>query len=192
VWADGYSNFGVQVQRELYEIPDWPLGSHRTPMEPNADLTPPGLAASDMNAKQRELLMQLIDVYASQMTPDVAAERLTAIRKAGIEKITFAWAGSIEPNERHYYRVQGPTFLIEFDNTQNNANHIHTVWRDFDGDFGRDLLREHYRNAPHPALTGGPGAGHNSCGTGTAGPGTAHRPGGRVTANVLRHRRSAK
>jgi hypothetical protein len=112
-------------------------------------LSPPGLAASDMNAKQRELLMQLIDVYASQMTPDVAAERLAAIRKAGIEKITFAWAGSIEPNERHYYRVQGPTFLIEFDNTQNNANHIHSVWRDFANDFGRDLLRDHLTAVAH-------------------------------------------
>jgi hypothetical protein len=112
-------------------------------------LTPPGVAASAMTPKQRELLMQLIDAYAAQMTADIAAERLAAIKKAGVEKITFAWAGSVEPNERHYYRVQGPTFLIEFDNTQNNANHIHSVWRDFANDFGRDLLREHLVAVAH-------------------------------------------
>ena len=61
--------------------------------------------------------------------------------KAGLEKIAFAWAGPVEPGQKHYYRVQGPTFLIEFDNTQNDGNHIHSVWRDFESDFGRDLLR---------------------------------------------------
>ena len=60
-------------------------------------------------------------------------ERLAQIKKAGVEKIGFAWAGPIEPGQKHYYRVQGPTFLIEFDNTQNNGNHIHSVWRDFAG-----------------------------------------------------------
>jgi hypothetical protein len=112
-------------------------------------LTPPGIAASALTPKQRELLVQLIEVYAAQMTADVAAERMAAIRRAGIEKVSFAWAGSVEPNERHYYRVQGPTFLIEFDNTQNNANHIHSVWRDFANDFGRDLLREHLEAVAH-------------------------------------------
>jgi len=112
-------------------------------------LSPPGVAASAMNPKQRELLMQLIDVYASQMTADIAAERLAAIKKAGVEKITFSWAGPVEPGARHYYRVQGPTFLIEFDNTQNNGNHIHSVWRDFANDFGRDLLREHLMAVAH-------------------------------------------
>ena len=67
----------------------------------------------------------------------------------GLDKITFAWAGRVEPGKKHYYRVQGPTFLIEFDNVQNNGNHIHSVWRDFQGDFGRDLLREHLAAYPH-------------------------------------------
>ena len=61
----------------------------------------------------------------------------------------FAWAGGTNPGEGNYYRVQGPTFLLEFDNTQNNAKHIHTVWRDFQGDFGEDLLRRHYEQVPH-------------------------------------------
>ena len=69
------------------------------------------------------------------------------IKIAGIDNITFAWAGRSSAGRRHYYRVQGPTFLIEFDNTQNDGNHVHSVWRDFKGDFGRDLLREHLRTS---------------------------------------------
>jgi hypothetical protein len=112
-------------------------------------LSPPGIAASAMTPKQRELLMQLIEVYTSQMSPDLAAERQAEVKKGGVDKITFAWAGPVEPGMRHYYRVQGPMFLIEFDNTQNNGNHIHSVWRDFDSDFGRDLLREHLAAVKH-------------------------------------------
>jgi hypothetical protein len=112
-------------------------------------LSPPGIAATAMTAKQRELLMQLIAVYTGQMTPDIAAERKAEFEKAGVDKIAFAWAGPVAPGERHYYRVQGPTFVIEFDNTQNNGNHIHSVWRDFESDFGRDLLREHLAAVQH-------------------------------------------
>ena len=82
------------------------------------------------------------------MTADIAAERMAEIKKA-LDMIGFAWAGPVEPGQRHYYRVQGPTFLVEFDNTQNNGNHIHSVWRDFDSDFGRDLLREHLSAVKH-------------------------------------------
>ena len=112
-------------------------------------LTPGGIGADKLNARQREMLMAVIDSYASAMAADIASERLERIKKAGIEKVTFAWAGAAARGERHYYRVQGPTFLIEFDNTQNNANHIHSVWRDFQGDFGRDLLREHLKAVAH-------------------------------------------
>jgi hypothetical protein len=112
-------------------------------------LSPVGVSASAMTPKQRELLMQVIEAYTSHMAADTAAERLNQLRKAGVEKIAFAWAGPIEPGKQHYYRVQGPTFLIEFDNTQNNGNHIHSVWRDFSGDFGRDLLREHVKGVVH-------------------------------------------
>ena len=76
--------------------------------------------------------------------------RLARVFEAGFENVGFAWAGSLEPGQPHYYRVQGPSFLIEYDNTQNDANHVHMVWRDFSGDFGDDLLREHYRTAAHP------------------------------------------
>ena len=112
-------------------------------------LSPVGIPGSALTASQRALLRKLIDVYTGYMADDIAADRLTRIEKAGWDKIAFAWAGSLERGQKHYYRVQGPTFLIEYDNTQNDANHIHSVWRDFSGDFGEDLLREHLRNTPH-------------------------------------------
>jgi hypothetical protein len=112
-------------------------------------LAPGGIGAASLSAAQQKMLMAVIDSYASAMAPDIASERLDRIRKAGGEKITFAWAGDAARGQRHYYRVQGPTFLIEFDNTQNNANHIHSVWRDFQGDFGRDILREHLKAVAH-------------------------------------------
>ena len=112
-------------------------------------LAPVGVPASLLNERQRKMLDGLIDEYLARMPEDLAGERREKLRRAGLEKVYFAWAGNGEPHTPHYYRVQGPTFLIEYDDTQNNANHIHTVWRDFDGDFGRDLLREHYQNNPH-------------------------------------------
>ncbi len=118
----------------------------------NVDITPlspAGLAAAAMTAPQRDLLMKLLDVYIGAMAGDIAADRLDRVHKAGVEKIAFAWAGATERGRKHYYRVQGPTFLIEYDNTQNDANHIHSVWRDFNGDFGRDILREHLRSVAH-------------------------------------------
>jgi hypothetical protein len=112
-------------------------------------LSPTGLPTTSMTAAQRDLLMKLIDTYAGKMTPDLAEDRIARLRKAGVDKIGFAWAGPIERGQKHYYRIQGPTFLVEYDNTQNDGNHIHSVWRDFDRDFGRDLLREHLKSSPH-------------------------------------------
>jgi hypothetical protein len=112
-------------------------------------LSPSGLDAGAMSAAQRDLLMKLLDVYIGKMAGDIAGDRLARVRKAGVEKIAFAWAGETERGKKHYYRVQGPTFLVEYDNTQNDGNHIHSVWRDFNGDFGRDLLREHLRSVAH-------------------------------------------
>jgi len=112
-------------------------------------LSPTGLAASAMTAKQREMLLAVIETYTSSMAPDIAADRLAQLRTAGLDKIAFAWAGESEPGKKHYYRLQGPTFLVEYDNTQNDGNHVHSVWRDFNGDFGRDRLREHVHGVPH-------------------------------------------
>jgi hypothetical protein len=66
-----------------------------------------------------------------------------------LDKIYFAWAGAREPGIGHYYRVQGPTFVLELDNTQNGANHVHALWRDTERDFGKDLLKEHYEHGHH-------------------------------------------
>ncbi len=107
-----------------------------------------GVAASQMTAAQRATLLKLIEEHAGAQTDPIARDRL-ARAKDTLTSVKFAWMGGAEKNEAHYYRVQGPSFLIEFDNTQNNANHIHQVWRDFKGDWGRDLLAEHYKSAPH-------------------------------------------
>ena len=110
-------------------------------------LTPAGLSQAAMTPPQRELLLKVVDAYAGLMADDIAADRMGKIRGAGMDKVSFAWAGPLERGQKHYYRVQGPTFLIEFDNTQGNGNHVHAVWRDFNGDWGRDVLREHLKTA---------------------------------------------
>ena len=108
-----------------------------------------GVAYSSLSGDQQATLWALIEEYAAVQPAPVAAERLSKVRAAGLDNIKFAWMGSVMEGEPHYYRVQGPTFLIEYDNVQNEANHVHSVWRDFDGDFGRDLLAEHYEQYPH-------------------------------------------
>jgi len=108
-----------------------------------------GLSYADMTESQKALLVKLIEENAAAQPEAIARERLAKVRAGGLDKVKFAWMGGTEKGQGHYYRVQGPTFLIEFDNTQNNANHIHLVWRDFKGDWGRDLLAEHYKTADH-------------------------------------------
>ena len=108
-----------------------------------------GIAGAKLDRKQRALLMKLIEEYVQRVRPELAAQDLKKINRAGVDKILFACAGGVEKGEGHYYRVQGPTFLLEYDNTQNNNNHIHAVWRDFENDFGEDLLRKHYEQHPH-------------------------------------------
>jgi hypothetical protein len=112
-------------------------------------LSPVGIRVTELRPEQAAILVRLLEVYLGRMAEPLAERRRAALERTDFDAVTFAWAGSTRPGEAHYYRIQGPSFLVEYDNTQNNANHIHTVWRDFAGDFGRDLLREHYRNAPH-------------------------------------------
>lgn len=113
------------------------------------ELPTEGLPASSMTSAQRMLLLGLLEVYAGTVDEAVAEERLEAIRQAGVENLHFAWAGGTLPGEPHYYRIQGPTTLIEFDNVQNSANHVHRVWRDLRDDFGGDVLRRHYLEGGH-------------------------------------------
>src|SRR3954468_4100212 len=110
-------------------------------------LTPEGIAADQLTAAQKQMVLGLLNVYASRLRGEVAEADLQKIQSAGFEKVHFAWAGSTEIGQPHYYRLQGPTFLIEYDDTQNNANHIHTVWRDLTNDFGDDLLKKHYEES---------------------------------------------
>jgi hypothetical protein len=110
-------------------------------------LAPVGIAAARLSDAQRAQLMKLVEVYARTFEPGLAEARVARVREGGVENVRFGWAGATEPGKQHYYRVQGPLFLIEYDATQNGGNHVHTVWRDFAGDFGRDLLREHYGSA---------------------------------------------
>ena len=105
------------------------------------------LISAQMTKEQNKLLLELIKEYIHRVRPEVAAKDLEKIQKAGLDKVYFAWAGSIEPGQGDYYRVQGPTFLLEYDNTQNNNNHVHAVWRDFENDFGEDILRQHYEQS---------------------------------------------
>jgi hypothetical protein len=107
---------------------------------------PSGLVAAKMNAKQFDALRALVELYAYNLPDDLAERRMDQVNKAGRD-VYFAWAGGIKPGDLHYYRVQTASFLIEFDDTQNNANHIHSVWRDFNGDFGGDPLKAHYETS---------------------------------------------
>ncbi len=108
-------------------------------------LEPAGIPVTQLDRSQRALLSKLVAAHADALAPTLAAERRSRFQKASPDAVRFAWAGSVEKFQGHYYRIQGPTFLIEYDNTQNRANHIHSVWRDLaGGDFGEDVLREHF------------------------------------------------
>lgn len=112
-----------------------------------------GITYTALDQAQKTLLLSLIGVHAEVQAPAVAKDRLDKIRKADLNAVRFVWIGGTERGQGHYYRIQGPTFLIEYDNTQNNANHIHTVWRDFHGDFGHDALAEHYQQSHTTTLS---------------------------------------
>ena len=103
-----------------------------------------GVGWKELNGDQKELLWMLVRVYVERARGEISEVDLQKIRSAGQDNLLFAWAGGLEVGDGHYYRIQGPTFLIEYDNTQNGANHVHAVYRDFEDDFGEDLLRQHY------------------------------------------------
>lgn len=109
-----------------------------------------GLAASEMTDDQREMLFLLLDEYVGNMASDAAQAWTTRIRhETAPSELYFAWAGPTEPGHGHYYRIHSPAFLVEYDNTQNDANHVHSVWRDLENDFGGDALARHYENGGH-------------------------------------------
>lgn len=111
--------------------------------------TPAGLAASAMSPAEQDQLKGVIAEFAQNMSTDLSAARLKRIQDADFTKVSFLWSGSLTAGQAHYFRIQGPTFLVEYLNQQNNANHVHSVWRDFNGDFGEDLLMLHLKQYPH-------------------------------------------
>ena len=104
---------------------------------------PAGIRQADLGPPRQAALERLILHYVGRARPDVASETWERVVRPGLGDATFAWAGSDSPGRGHYYAVRGPTFVIEYDNTQNGANHIHSVWRDLDNDWGADLLGQH-------------------------------------------------
>jgi len=111
--------------------------------DPN--IAPKGIEFSALGDGQRDQLVKLVKHYVTRAADDLASNYWREIESAGFEGTTFAWAGPAEVGEGHYYAIRHPRFLIEYDNTQNDANHIHSVLRDFTHDWGEDLLSTHYR-----------------------------------------------
>lgn len=107
-------------------------------------IDPIGLTYREMNASQQKIFMRLLEVYVKNYQFDFSNRLMEKITKAGIENLSFAWAGGLTQGIGNYYRIQGPMLLIEYDNTQNNANHVHSAVRDLTNDFAEDILREHY------------------------------------------------
>ncbi|NKB32458.1 MAG: DUF3500 domain-containing protein [Pseudomonadales bacterium] len=136
----------IEAPRDIYTAAEQEVG-------PLDDV---GVSYSQLTSQQKIILLSLIEELASTQPDAIAAARMDQIREDGLDNIKFLWIGSRERGDAHYYRVQGPSFLIEYDNTQNNANHVHLVWRDFTGDFGCDLIRMHYQ----AASAFGPGHNH--------------------------------
>ena len=138
------------ARRAKAVISDTAYGEILTRNDPKArPLALEGLAASEMSPEERAQLRRLLDVYLARMAPEVAREQLARIERAGFGRLRFGWAGELEVGRPHYYRIHGPTLLVEYDNVQTNANHIHTVWRDLERDFGGDVLRAHYAKHSH-------------------------------------------
>ncbi len=164
---DGWERQGLRVlaaeedlARELYLSLDEAQRQRATlPFAPDRELflgsgrrvalegPPAGLPRAALDPDQKARLDALIGVYVGNVAAEIAEGRLRSIDAAGRDQIHFAWAGSAQPGQPLYYRVRGPSFLIEFDDSQDEADHVHTLWRDFAGDFGRDLLAAHYAAA---------------------------------------------
>jgi Protein of unknown function (DUF3500) len=106
-----------------------------------------GVALARLNDVQRAGVMHILELYAGTMREEIAATAMAKVREAGVEALHFAWAGSPARGRPHYFRVHGPTALVEYDNTQDGANHVHSVWIDPQSLFGRDLLKTHYQGA---------------------------------------------
>ena len=111
------------------------------------EINPEGIAGKDLNNSQRATLQELIEVYVKRLPEELAETQWQNVEASDLSTVHFAWAGPEDQGKGHYYRVLGSSFLAEYDNTQNDANHIHAVWRDFTNDFGEDILKNHYQKS---------------------------------------------
>lgn len=108
---------------------------------------PAGLPLARMNEAQRDGVMRLLGEYLGNMEMELAETQFARVREAGVERLHFAWAGSLHPGKPHYYRIHGPTAIVEYDNSRDEANHAHSVWHDPLDGFGHDPLRRHHEEA---------------------------------------------
>ncbi len=111
---------------------------------------PKGVPGADLTAGQQEMLRALLDVFIGRIPEELAEREAAKFAGDRIGGVHFAWAGGVERGQPHYYRLQGPRLLAEYDNTQRDVNHVHTVWRDPGGDFGADVLARHLAAAHVP------------------------------------------
>jgi hypothetical protein len=131
--------------------PDYVIGEDERDILSYVRTGPKGLPGHALSKARRDDLFGIVEAFAGRLPPEVARAQLRAIERAGLDNLAFAWAGDTSPGSRHYFRIQGPVLLIEHDNTQAGGNHIHSVWRNPAGDFGDDVLAEHYRQHHRPA-----------------------------------------
>ena len=113
------------------------------------DMEKRGIPYSELNEEQQQGLRELLNLYIANYAEDFSEDFKEKIMAAGIENLSFAWAGALREGEAYYYSIQGPTLLIELDNSQNDANHVHTAIRDLTNDYGADILRKHYEEEHH-------------------------------------------
>jgi Protein of unknown function (DUF3500) len=148
VWRGHFSGELEKHLREVQADAERKAGLRPEDLEAlRLSAAPKGIAADQLDPGQQELLRALLDVYIDRIPDSLADQEAAKYRGERLAEFGFAWAGSVEPGEAHYYRVQGPRLLVEYDNAQCDPNHIHTVWRDPDGDFGEDVLATHLRLA---------------------------------------------
>jgi len=129
----------------FFPEPDYVIGEDERDILSYVRSGPKGVPGSALGERQLDELSELVGAFARRLPDEVAGAQMHDLERAGLDLLAFAWAGSTEPGYRHYFRIQGPTLLIEHDNTQGNGNHIHSAWRNPADDFGDDVLAEHYR-----------------------------------------------
>lgn len=133
----------TDAQRAAATLPGDPTNVILGPGRDSGFEKPVGLAHADMDAAQRALVERLLSEFVDDLAPELAEREWARLRANDVGRIRFAWCGGTQPGEPHYWRLHGPHFVVEYDNVQGGANHVHTLWRDLENDFGGDLLRRH-------------------------------------------------